>query len=60
MAKSNINFEDFTNATLSAAARAMTDNPKLFPDPEITVGIVIRRNYRFEVPELGRSPIETL
>jgi len=55
MAKSNINFEDFTDATLAAATRALAANPNLFPHPEITVGIVIRRNYNLQVPELGQS-----
>jgi hypothetical protein len=55
MAKSTINFEEFADATLAAATRAIAANPNLFPHPEITVGIVIRRNLHIEPPNLGQS-----
>lgn len=60
MPKTNINFEDFTTAALASATKALTDNPHLFPNPEITVGIVIRRHYHVDVPDLDTGPVAKL
>jgi hypothetical protein len=51
----SISFEDFADATLAAVTKALAANPRLFPHPEITVGIVIRRNYNVDVPDLDAS-----
>jgi hypothetical protein len=51
----SISFEDFTATTLAAATKALAANPRLFPHPEITIGIVIRRNYNLDVPDLDAS-----
>jgi hypothetical protein len=60
MARTNINFEDFTAAALASATKVLTENPKLFPHPEITIGIVIRRNFQIDVPELHQGPATKL
>jgi hypothetical protein len=60
MARTNINFEDFTTAALAAATKTLTDNPQLFPNPEITVGIVIRRHFHVDVPDLDKGPVVKL
>ena len=56
MPRSTINFEEFTDAALAAATKALTANPRLFPHPEITIGIVIRRNIHIEQVDLGQGP----
>ncbi|MEA3009142.1 MAG: hypothetical protein QOJ91_834 [Sphingomonadales bacterium] len=60
MARTNINFEEFTNAAMAAVTKSLTENTGLFPNPEITVGIVIRRQFHVEVPNLNQGPATKL